>query len=186
MFTPGLPRHQMSVVALCITLLAGASACTKPGDSTAEYASRGESTRAVELGAPQATAESERVSGSVTVTAARPSAGDGIVQVFRRAPLAMPGALAAFALEGVSGPLQHGFLVVFDSAGAVQVVTHKWTNADNSVVAQTDCGSRQKCPPTQVTANPKTGTVTFNGLILTGLDGNTGDAATSTLTGRVP
>jgi hypothetical protein len=108
------------------------------------------------------------------------------VQVYRRAPLQMPGASAAYAMEGVSGPLQHGFLVVLDSSGDVKVVTHKWSNADNSVVAQTDCGSRQICPVDQVMADRRTGTVTFNGLVLTGLDGNTGDPATSTLTGHVP
>lgn len=139
-----------------------------------------------ETGSEPAIADSERVSASVTISAAHPAAGDGLVQVFRRALLTMPGASAAYSLEGVSGPLQHGFLVVLDSAGVVKVVTHKWSNADNSVVAQTDCGSRQSCPADQVVADRKTGAVTFNGLVLTGLDGNTGDAATSTLTGRVP
>ena len=112
--------------------------------------------------------------------------GHGAVTEYRRAPLALPGATAALSIDGVADALQHGFLVVLDSAGAVKVVTHKWSNADNSVVAQTDCGSRQTCPADQVIADRKTGAVTFNGLVLTGLDGNTGDPATSTLTGRIP
>jgi hypothetical protein len=153
-----------------------------PDDSTA---SRASVPRVVDVGAESAIPDSEKASGSVTVSAAKPSAGDGVVQITRRAPLELPGAASAFAIEGVSGPLQHGFLVTFDSAGAVKIITHKWSNADNSVVAQTDCGSRSKCPSGQVTADAKTGVVTFTGLVLTGLDGNTGEPAMSTLTGTV-
>lgn len=186
MFTPALPQPQLFAAVICITLLSGALACTPQDESAVSHMSRQKTPRIAELDNESAVVDSERVAGSVTVTAARPAAGDGVVQVFRRAPLRMPGATSAYAMDGVAGPLQHGFLVVLDAAGAVKLVTHKWSNADNSVVAQTDCGSHGKCPPAQVTADPRTGAVTFNGLVLTGLDGNTGDPATSTLTGRVP
>jgi hypothetical protein len=141
--------------------------------------------RVVDVGAEPAVPDSERATGAVTVSGAKPSAGDGVVQITRRAKLELPGVSAAFAIEGVSGALQHGFLVTFDSVGAIKIITHKWNNADNSVVAQTDCGSRTKCPAAQVSADPKTGVVTFTGLVLTGMDGNTAEPATSTLTGTV-
>lgn len=145
-----------------------------------------DASRTVEVGVESAVVDSERVAGAVTVRNARPAAGDGDIRVFRRARLAVPGAASAFAIDGVSGAVRHGFLVVVDSVGAIRIVTHKWSNADNSVVAQTDCGARHECPPSQISADPRTGAVVFSGLVLTGLDGNTGDPATSTLTGRVP
>lgn len=180
-------RRQPAWRAVCaLAMLSGVTACTTREDSRAGQSGRTDVLRIEGPGGEPTIADSERVTGSITVSAARPAAGDGVVQVYRRAPLALPGATAAFSMDGVAGALQHGFLVVLDSAGIVKVVTHKWSNADNSVVAQTDCGSRQTCPADQVTADRKTGAVTFNGLVLTGLDGNTGDPATSTLTGRIP
>jgi hypothetical protein len=178
------PQH-LAVLPAVAVLLAMA-ACTGRSDTRTDQPASRETANVVELGSALQPVDSERVTATVTVSAARPADGDGLVQVYRRAPLQMPGASAAYAMEGVSGPLQHGFLVVLDSSGDVKVVTHKWSNADNSVVAQTDCGSRQICPVDQVMADRRTGTVTFNGLVLTGLDGNTGDPATSTLTGHVP
>ena len=184
-------RRQPAWEAVCVlAMLSGVTACTTREDPRADQSGH---QGALQIGGPDSgvssepqIADSERISASVTVTSAQPAAGDGLVQVYRRAPLALPGASAAYTMEGVSGPLQHGFLVVLDSAGVVKVVTHKWSNADNSVVAQTDCGSRRTCPADQVIADRKTGAVTFSGLVLTGLDGNTGDPATSTLTGRIP
>lgn len=179
-------RQQSVAVVRAVAVLIGCAACGSRHDGRTDQTGRQETPRVVELGIEPAIADSERVTGSLTVTAAHPVAGAGVVQVFRRAPLTLPGASSAYTMEGVSGALQHGFLIVLDSAGVVKVVTHKWSNADNSIVAQTDCGSRQTCPVDQVTADRRTGTVTFNGLVLTGLDGNTGDPATSTLTGHVP
>lgn len=167
-------------------MLSGGTACTTREDTRAEQSGRQDALQTEGPGIGLTIADSENVTGSVIVSAARPAAGDGVVQVYRRAPLPLPGATAAFSMDGVAGALRHGFLVVLDSGGVVKVVTHKWSNADNSVVAQTDCGARQTCPADQVNADRKTGAVTFNGLVLTGLDGNTGDPATSTLTGRIP
>ena len=124
-------------------------------------------------------------SGVVTISTAAPPVGDGIVQVTRRLPLTLPGAAVAYSLEGVSGPLDHAFLVVVDSSGAVKVITHKWHNADNSVIAQTGCGARTPCPADQVRVDPNSGAVTFTNLVLTGLDGNTAEPAMSTLSGTV-
>jgi hypothetical protein len=140
----------------------------------------------VDVGADAAVPDSERAYGTVMVSGARPAAGDGAVQITRRTPIELPGAASAFVIDGVSGALEHSFLIVFDSAGAVKMVTHKWHNADNSVVAQTDCGSRTPCSPRLVGANPESRTVLFTRLVLTGLDGNTAQEATSTLTGAVP
>lgn len=176
-----------NVVACCVTLLGGfacstgAEPATPPDQPVAAGASR-----TVQVGAELAVADSERVAATVTVRDAQPTAGDGDVRLFRRARLTVPGASSAFAIEGVSGAVRHGILVVVDSVGAIRIVTHKWSNADNSVVAQTDCGARHECPASQISADPRTGAVVFTGLVLTGLNGNTGDAATSTLTGRVP
>lgn len=176
-----------SVTARCLMLIAavacgvGVETATPPDQPAAAAVAR-----TVEVGVESAVVDSERVAGTVTVRDARPVAGDGDVRVFRRARLAVPGASSAFTIEGVSGAVRHGFLVVVDSVGAIRIVTHKWSNADNSVVAQTDCGARHECAPSQISADPRTGAVVFTGLVLTGLDGNTGEIATSTLTGRVP
>ncbi|MBC7840838.1 MAG: hypothetical protein H7099_00905 [Gemmatimonadaceae bacterium] len=168
-----------------VAMLSGVTACTTREDARDQAGSQ-DVVRSEGPEAEPAIADSGNVTGSLTVSAAQPTAGDGVVQVYRRAPLVLPGATAAFSMHGVAGALRHGFLVVLDSAGIVKVVTHKWSNADNSIVAQTDCGARRTCPAEQVIADRKTGAVTFNGLVLTGLDGNTGDPATSTITGRVP
>jgi hypothetical protein len=159
------------------------------GAGTATPADEGTATdapRTVEVGVEAAADDSEHVAAVVHVQHATPAAGDGHVRLFRRARLAVPGVTAAFTMEGVAGAVRHGILVVVDSGGAVRIVTHKWSTADNSVVAQTDCGPRHGCPASQIAADPRTGAVVFSGLVLTGLDGNTGDPATSTLTGRVP
>ncbi|MCC7052842.1 MAG: hypothetical protein IT355_06205 [Gemmatimonadaceae bacterium] len=134
---------------------------------------------------PEEASGATPATGVVTVTTATPSAGDGVVRARRRIPLALPGAALAFSIEGESGPLQHAFLVVVDSGGTVKVITHRWNNADNSVVAQTGCGARTPCPAAQVRVDQGSGAVTFTNLVLTGLDGNTADPATSTLTGTV-
>jgi hypothetical protein len=179
-------------IARRLTLAIGAAialmACGKKDSSATASESAGATAsapRIVDVGADAAVPDTEKATGAVTVSGAKPSAGDGVVQITRRAPLQLPGAATAFAIEGVSGPLTHGFLVVFDSAGVIKMITHKWSNADNSIVAQTDCGARSKCPAGQVTADPKSGAVTFTGLVLTGIDGNTAEPATSTLTGTV-
>jgi hypothetical protein len=175
---------------LCLAAGAAAalSACWKQSESGTRADPSGataDAPRIVDVGAEATVPDTEKATGSVTISGAKPAAGDGVVQITRRAPLQLPGASSGFAIEGVSGPLTHGFLVVFDSLGVIKVITHKWNNADNSVVAQTDCGARTRCPAGQVTADPKTGAVTFTGLVLTGIDGNTAEPATSTLTGTV-
>jgi hypothetical protein len=180
--------HAIRRIGLVVFTALVVVACTKK-DTAATVADSSGTTasapRVVDVGAETAVADTEKATGTVTVSGAKPAAGDGVVQITRRAKIELPGVSSAFAIEGVSGGLQHGFLVTFDSAGAVKIITHKWSNADNSVVAQTDCGSREKCPAAQVTADPKTGAVTFTGLVLTGMDGNTAQPATSTLTGTV-
>jgi hypothetical protein len=140
----------------------------------------------VDVGAEAAVPDSERASGTVIVSNAKPSVGDSVVRISRRVPVQLPGAASAFVIEGASGNMEHSFLIVLDSAGAVKMVTHKWHNADNSVVAQTDCGNRTKCSPRLVGATPSSRTTLFTRLVLTGLDGNTAEEATSTLTGTVP
>ncbi len=142
--------------------------------------------RLVDVGVAFAPDSVEVVDAVVRVHDAHPAGGDGTVRVFRRARLEVPGASAAFTIAGVSGAMRHDILVVVDSAGAIRIVTHKWSNGDNSVVVQTECGPRQACPASQVAADPRSGAMVFSGLMLTGLDGNTGDPAASTLTGHVP
>jgi hypothetical protein len=179
-----------SYLVACVTVVL-TTGCAK-NDTAAETMSKDATAstppapQIVDVGAEPAVPDSERATGTVIVSAAKPAAGDGGVQITRRAAIQLPGAASAFALEGMSGAMEHSFLVVFDSSGAVTVVTHKWHNADNSVVAQTDCGSRTKCSPRQVGGNAKSGTVVFTRLVLTGLDGNTAQEATSTLNGAVP
>lgn len=126
----------------------------------------------------------ERASGVVHVTGSRPSA-DGEVLITRRVALELPGRSRAFSIDGAAGPFEHTFLVTFDDMGAVRLVTHKWSNADRSVMAQTDCGGRRQCVVDQISADPESGEVTFRGLQLTGLDANTAAEATSLLTGTI-
>ena len=168
---------------------AGAGVLTVTGCGGANSAAATRTDTATALvavaGLDNAVPPDERASGTVTVSATTPATGDGDVHVVRRVALELPGASSAFSVEGVSGPLAHTFLITFDDAGAIRIVTHKWSNADNSIVAQTDCGSRQPCPPSQVSADPNSRTVTFRGLELTGLDGNTAASAHSTLTGAI-
>jgi hypothetical protein len=180
-------RRRCALLAL-IGVVAGLTAC---GKAEAAADSAPESTREVDAlraGRPDETgtaiSDEERASGTVTVTGTQPAA-DGTVQVMRRAALQMPASLAAWSIDGLAGPVEHTFLIVFDSSGAVKLVTHKWRNADNSVMAQTDCGGRTKCDTTRISANPKTGSVSFRDLTLTGVDGNTAAVARSTLTGSV-
>ena len=167
-----------------------ATACGTP-ESAAEAGTDSVATAApvsqvVDVGADAIVPDSERAFGTITVSGATPDAGDGTVQVTRRTPVDLPGVASAFAIEGVAGAMEHSFLIALDSAGAVKLVTHKWHNADNSVVAQTECGARAPCSPRLVGANPESRTVLFSRLVLTGLDGNTAQEATSTLTGAVP
>ena len=168
---------------------AGAGVLTVTGCGGANSAAATRTDTATALvavaGLDNAVSPDERASGTVTVSATTPATGDGDVRVVCRVALELPGASSAFSVEGVSGPLAHTFLITFDDAGAIRIVTHKWSNADNSIVAQTDCGSRQRCPPSQVSADPTSRTVTFRGLELTGLDGNTAASAHSTLTGSI-
>ncbi len=181
-------RTSVVCLALCLATACG----TKEKETDTAIADTHDSTGAaapapqiVDVGAETEVPDSEKASGSVMVSSATPSAVDGVVQVTRRQPLQLPGVSAAFAIEGVSGALTHGFLIGFDSAGAIKYVQHKWSNADNSLVANTACGALTRCPVGQVTADAKTGAVTFTGLVLTGLDVITAAKATSTLTGTV-
>jgi hypothetical protein len=178
-------RAAIACIALCVTAACGAK--DSPDETAADStASQPPAPQIVDVGAEAAVPDSERAFGQVIVSNAKPSTGDSVIQITRRAPIELPGAASAFTVEGVAGAVQHSFLIVFDSAGAVKIVTHKWHNADNSVVAQTDCGSRTKCSPRLVGADPKSRTLLFTRLVLTGLDGNTAQEATSTLTGAVP
>jgi hypothetical protein len=161
-----------------------ASACAGPGDSgvRAVAANAGSDVAASSV---DAVPENERATGTVSVTATTPATGDGDVRMLRRVALTLPGAASAFSVSGVAGTLEHTFLIAFDDAGAIRLVTHKWSNADHSVVVQTSCGEAQPCAQTQVSADPSARTVSFRGLELSGLDGNTGVAARSTLTGTI-
>ncbi len=182
-------RAGVACIALCIT-----TACGKKEKETDAAAADAKDTTAaaapapqtVDVGAETAVPDSERAFGTVIVSNAKPSVGDSVVRISRRAPVQLPGAASAFVIEGASGTMEHSFLIVLDSAGAVKMVTHKWHNADNSVVAQTDCGNRTKCSPRLVGATPSSRMTLFTRLVLTGLDGNTAQEATSTLTGTVP
>jgi hypothetical protein len=66
-----------------------------------------------------------------------------------------------------------GSIVVAPAIAGLGMAPETVAAQANSVVAQADCGSRARCGATQVTADPKTGAVTFTGLVLTGVDGNT-------------
>ena len=183
-------RAGVACLALCVLTACGKketetdAAAADAKDTTTGSAAPAPQT--VDVGAASAFPDSERAFGTVIVSNAKPSVGDSVVRIFRRAPVELPGAASAFVIDGASGTMEHSFLIVLDSAGAVKMVTHKWHNADNSVVAQTDCGNRTKCSPRLVGATPSSRTTLFTRLVLTGLDGNTAQEATSTLTGTVP
>ncbi len=180
-----LLRAGVVTIALVTTTACGKQASR--ADTTADPdASQVPAPQTVDVRIEPAVPDSERAFGTVIVSNAKPNTGDSVVQITRRTRVELPGAASAFTIEGVSGAAQHSFLVALDSAGAVMVVTHKWHNADNSVVAQTDCGARTKCPERRVGADAKSGTVLFTRLELKGLDGNTAQEATSTLTGAIP
>ncbi len=183
-------RAGMACLALCVTVACGqndADSARATADAHEESSdSSAPAPQTVDVGAEAAVPDSERAYGTVIVSNAKPSVGDSVVRISRRAPVDLPGAASAFVIEGASGTMEHSFLIVLDSAGTVKMVTHKWHNADNSVVAQTDCGQRTKCSPRLVGAIPSSRTTGFTRLVLTGLDGNTAQEATSTLTGTVP
>ncbi len=179
LFEPSLLRCGiLAAMVLC------AASCRGSESQAADLADTPKSQIAAESLDGDAGAAGARASGIVHVTGSRPSA-DGDVLITRRAALELPGRSRAFSIDGTTGPFEHTFLVTFDDTGAVRLVTHKWSNADRSVMAQTDCGGRRQCVADQISADPASGEVTFRGLQLVGLDGNTAAEATSVLTGTI-
>ena len=169
---------------LVLAMVSSATSCRGSESKAADSRGTSGATIAAESRDGDAGASHERASGVVHVSGSRPSA-DGDVRITRRVRLELPGRSRAFSIDGTAGPFEHTFLVTFDDAGAVRLVTHKWSNADQSVVAQTDCGGRRQCVVDQISADPASGEVTFRGLQLAGLDANTAAEATSVLTGTI-
>jgi hypothetical protein len=180
-------RRRWQLLAL-IAVVARLSACSKAEAASDAAPASTREVDALRSGTSDDTGtgipEEEKASGTVTVSATEPAA-DGAVQITRRARLQMPAGLSAWSIDGTAGAVDHTFLIVFDSSGTVKLVTHKWRNADNSVTAQADCGGRTQCDTARISAVPTTGAVSFRGLALTGVDGNTAAVARSTLTGSV-
>jgi hypothetical protein len=178
-FAPRLLRNGSLAVLVSI-----AASCRGSESKAADLADTSRAAIAIESVGGDAGAPEARASGTVHVTGSRPSA-DGDVVITRRVALELPGRLRAYSIDGTAGPFEHTFLVTFDDSGAVRLVTHKWSNADLSVMAQTDCGGRRQCIGDQISADAASGEVTFRGLQLTGLNGNTAAEATSVLTGTI-
>jgi hypothetical protein len=182
-------RTGTTCFALCLITACGKKekgTDTAMADTKDTTAAAAPAPQTVDVGAETAVPDSERAFGTVIVSHEKPATGDSVIRITRRTPVQLPGAASAFTIEGAAGRVQHTFLIVLDSAGAVKAVTHKWHNADNSIVAQTDCGSRTKCSKDGVGVIPSSRTTLFTRLALTGLDGNTAQEATSTLTGSIP
>lgn len=179
-----LIRPSLRRIGILAAMVAGVMSCRGSTSQAADLADTSKAPIAIERLGGDAGAAGARASGIVHVTGSRPSA-DGDVLITRRVALELPGRSHAFSIDGQAGAFEHTFLVTFDDAGAVRLVTHKWSNADRSVMAQTDCGGRRQCIADQISADPESGAVTFLGLQLTGLDGNTAAEAASVLTGTI-
>jgi hypothetical protein len=130
-------------------------------------------------------AETSAAGGTVTVTGTPDGVANGVVGIEHRVEQALPGGASLITFEGDADRLRHRFALAFDSTGSLASVTHAWRSRDESIVGQTDCGGRLACAPMHVSASRRTHTAVFSSLDLLGLDGNSGTASASRLTGSM-